>query len=911
MPAVTACIGPAERRREVPTVAVVGGAAAGSLAALHLLREATERRTRVDVVVLEPASEVARGVAYSTTDSRHLLNVPASGMSALPNRPGDFIDYRCRFGDAPDPSAFAPRAEYGEYLRTRLAAAAAAGPGRLRRLRTRAEDLRRLDHGVLLTGTDGTQVRADAVVLATGLRPPGVAWAPRPLRRSARFVADPWAAGALVPVPDDVDVLLVGTGLTMVDVALTLDRPGRALHAVSRRGRLPAVHDGRPREALAPSPELMAAATRKLPVDADMVRRLLAEALSAAVTDRRDWRAAFDTLRPFTQQVWSSLDDAARADLARDAAWWDLHRHRMPAQSAGSLARMRAAGRLHVGSDEVVAARDLADGVLVSLASGRALRVGAVVNCTGPEGDVRRERDTLVADLLATGRAVPGPLGLGLRTRGGRVVDALGTTRVPLFTLGALRRGELWESTSVPEIRGQAARLAGDVLDAVTARVTRAHRRTGDCMGEALTTTRAAAAAFDRGLHAVMRVQSGAAAAFAQAVDLDPGFAMGHAALAMLGHETGEDVDVAASLAAARAALVGVTERERSFVAVVEQRVRDCRGAGARALLRHLQEHPRDVLAVSAAVPTIAFSGVTDVQRESWDLVEGLTAPYAGHWFHHSLLAFVRQDQMRYGEAAALADQVLAHEPASGHAVHARTHVFYETGRHTEGVAWLDEWIDGYGRRAKNRVHYSWHAALHQLHDGDVDGLRRRWLAQLAPPAVNGVRALVDSACLLWRNAVTCAGADLAGAAEVLRHVEDELVDRPGGPFAAMHAAVAPAAAADVARLRRLRAFAAGCTCTVMRHVVVPLCDGLEAVVEARWEQAVTVLRPLLPRLAPVGGSLAQREVVEDTFVFALVGAGRCSEAAAVLDARLDRRPSGLDDRRRAAVAARHPVAVG
>ena len=146
-----------------------------------------------------------------------------------------------------------------------------------------------------------------------------------------------------------------------------------------------------------------------------------------------------------------------------------------------------------------------------------------------------------------------------------------------------------------------------------------------------------------------------------------------------------------------------------------------------------MHAHPRDVLAVSAAVPTIAFSGVTDVQQEAWDLVEGLEPAYAGHWWHRSLLAFVRQDQARYDEAGALAESVLALEPAAGHAVHARTHVYYETGDHVAGLRWLDPWITTCGRQASHRAHFSWHAALHELSTGDCDAVRRRYAEQLAP----------------------------------------------------------------------------------------------------------------------------------------------------------------------------------
>ena len=167
----------------------------------------------------------------------------------------------------------------------------------------------------------------------------------------------------------------------------------------------------------------------------------------------------------------------------------------------------------------------------------------------------------------------------------------------------------------------------------------------------------------------------------------------------------------------------------------------DVRRVGATALMAHLASHPRDVLAVSAAVPTIAFSGVTDVQREAWDLVEGLAPAYGDHWWYISLLAFIRQDQGRFDEAGLLAESALSCEPSSGHAVHAQTHVLYETGQHEAGRVWLDHWVAESGRSASHRAHFSWHAALHELALGDTEAVRRRYYSQLAPlPSPASVR---------------------------------------------------------------------------------------------------------------------------------------------------------------------------
>jgi hypothetical protein len=369
----------------------------------------------------------------------------------------------------------------------------------------------------------------------------------------------------------------------------------------------------------------------------------------------------------------------------------------------------------------------------------------------------------------------------------------------------------------------------------------------------------------------------------------------------MLGHEGGAEADVQTCLAAAQAAAAERGDaRERSFVDVVSLRVDDLRETGAHALMSHIASYPRDVLAVSAAVPTIASSGVTDVQREAWDLVEGLATAYGDPWWYISLLAFTRQDQSRFEEAGLLAQSALSCEPSSGHAVHALTHVMYETGQHESGRVWLDHWVAQSGRSASHRAHFSWHAALHELALGDTEAVRRRSYSQLAPPSVTGVRALVDSASLLWRWRIATSDWDDAAASglsappafdgegppppvePVLDVVEDALLVRPETPFTALHAALVLATSGDVRRLGLLRRHCEASSDVTLKTVAGAVCDALVAVVHGRWRDAVVLLSDVLPVLVRVGGSAAQREVIEETLLFCLVkrrsgGAGRAA----------------------------------
>ncbi len=911
-----------------PVVIVVGAGASGTLTCLHLVRTAGRRSTRLELVLVDPTPRPGTGTAFGTFDPDHLLNVPAAGMSALPEDPGHFVTWRRRTSPTTAHQyEFVPRRDYARYLdeTLRTALAESAAEVTLTHVPQVATTLDPDADGVRVGFADGTSVRGDALVLATGLPAPAADWAPESLTASPFFVVDPWAIGALDVVGRDrvgpADVLLVGTGLTAVDVALSLgrSRADRTVHAISRSGRLPYAHA----PAMLP-PAIPDAGSWGDTLDEIRVRA--EQHLRQVATDGGDWRPGVDGLRFQVASLWGRLsEEDRRRYLAEDAGAWNRVRHRMSPTSGRATAELVDAGRLVLGEGQVGDAEPLERGGLrVTLVDGSTRDVGWVVNCTGPRTDVRELGNPLLDDLLRPRSgdlrlAVPATAGMGFRTTDGRVLDSTGRPGLPVWTLGALRRGELWESTAVPEIRTQALAAATAVLDAIAplprrladGRLVSGHHpiaRPRDLLGLPVSATAEAALAYNAGLERLMRLQDGAEERLLEATHLDPGFALAHAALAMLGHESDADTDVEANLAAAQEA-VGVRgdDRERSLVAVITTRIREDRRQGDSALLAHVAAYPRDVLAVSAAVPTIAFSGVTDAQREAWELVEGLAPAYGDHWWYLSLLAFTRQDQSRFEEARLLAESALTCEPASGHAVHALAHVFYETGQHEIGRSWLDHWIAENGQSANHRAHFSWHIALHELAQGNTEAVRRRYYSELAPPTVSGVRSLIDSASLLWRWRVTtgdCWGLDggpVPPVDPILAAVDADLLDHPATPFTAAHAAIALAAAEDTARLADLAAHCRSSAEPTLVAVVAPLCDGLLALLAGEHARAADLLGAIMPRLVEVGGSAAQREVVEETLLYALHQSGQHESTRGILTDRLDRRESHLDDLRQAA----------
>ena len=419
-----------------------------------------------------------------------------------------------------------------------------------------------------------------------------------------------------------------------------------------------------------------------------------------------------------------------------------------------------------------------------------------------------------------------------------------------------------------------------------------------DTYGYELTCSPEAADAFNRGVDQLLRLSSGSEKSVAAAIALDPTFAVGHATLALLGHEMCAAVDVPARVADALTLAPRATERERSHVHAIAAHLR----GDSRAIVRHLESYPRDAVLLSTAVPTIAFAGVTEVPQEAWHIVERAAPAYGDDWWFTGLLAFIRQEQLRFDEAMDLACRSLAVVPDAGHSAHARAHAHYETGDHVAGLAWMDDWVLGAGAGTDSISHFSWHAALHELSLGDLDAVRRRYDTQLLPERGLGCRALVDTGSLIFRWALTPGAVEVPDIAAVAAVTPESTLHRPATPFLAMHAAVVLLALDDMTGLGSLERWAAAHQNPTHRQVVAPLAGALRALGHGDSAGAADRLGALQGQIWRLGGSDAQREIVEETRSAALIRAGRYDEARLLLDERLDRRHSPRDARWRQAM---------
>jgi uncharacterized NAD(P)/FAD-binding protein YdhS len=442
-------------------ILIIGGGFSGTMLAVHLLR-----RTGLSVAVVDRGTLPGRGLAYGSPHRFHLLNVPAEEMSAWPDRPDDFLHWAKTHYDASlQARSFPPRSIYGAYLGGLLESTLDEfGRERFQWIRDEARSLHRRKGRLGVQTNGGTELLASVVVLATGNFPPAN---PRLLGLTtspSSYFQVSWANDVLGNLPVTGSVLLLGSGLTSVDLIMALKSKGfrGIIHVLSQKGLFP-----RPRRQQRPDEPWPIFWDETSPRTVRGLLRLIRSQVKAAAHKGINWRAVVDCLRPVTQNIWRSLPiEEQRRFLRHARAYWDVHRHRVAPEIADLLDDMQSDGLVRLHKGRVTQYSESHDGAELHYwdresRTKKALQVNRVINCSGSETDCRRIDESFITSLVVQGFARPDRLFLGIDVnQHGALIDYKGTPSHRLYAIGPVRKGCFWETTAVPEIRVQAVTLA-------------------------------------------------------------------------------------------------------------------------------------------------------------------------------------------------------------------------------------------------------------------------------------------------------------------------------------------------------------------------------------------------------------------------------------------------------------------
>lgn len=442
-------------------IVIIGGGLSGTLVALNLARS----HPHAEFVLLEKnPGMIGRGVAYHHDFTHQPLNVVAAGMSLFPDQPSHFLDwlhvnhfrYRHLLPEV-FPKVFVPRKIFGDYIVEHLDHAHHLAPGRFQIRIDEAISLVKSGKTYIVQLESGAQLEADHVVLALGNFPPADLFSENdPQNKDPRYFTNPWSDKIYSHITGDENILLVGTGLTAIDVILGLKVRGfnGKIRMISRRGKLPMAHD------LSADPVKLEYPGHLHPRDA---YAWVKEQMNAH--KHVPWTAVIDGLRPITQAFWQDWTiDEKKYFLKRLRPFWEIARHRIPGASSVVLNQLVESGQLMIGKGQINAAQSLPEGIRVVYDFEKVQQEGVfqkLINCTGPESNYRKVKFPIIRNLIEQGKVVSDELGLGIRCSvDGAIIDANGEKVPGLWCVGPMRKAVLWETTAIRELREQAVQMA-------------------------------------------------------------------------------------------------------------------------------------------------------------------------------------------------------------------------------------------------------------------------------------------------------------------------------------------------------------------------------------------------------------------------------------------------------------------
>ena len=400
------------------------------------------------------------------------------------------------------------------------------------------------------------------------------------------------------------------------------------------------------------------------------------------------------------------------------------------------------------------------------------------------------------------------------------------------------------------------------------------------------TTSTAARDAYLRGVESLMAATPGMDTAFQAAVTADEGFALAHISLARAKQLLGRGHEAKAPLARARELAAATTPREQSQIAMFEKILTGQGAAALEAIHEHLKSWPRDAMTLAPATSVfglIGFSGKVGREVDQLAILTPLEKHYGDDWWYRTQLAFAQIELRMFDEGSRNIEAALAAYPKSAHAAHIRGHLFYETGEREAGLAFMTDWMKDYPRDGLMHCHNSWHLALWSMETGRHQEAWRIYDNALRPGAAWGPQVNVATDCPAFLLRAEMAGQPRR--TELWRELGEyatKWFGRPGLSFVDMHTVLAYAMAGDSEALTKFTESPRGAA----GDMVAPLSRGFQAYARGDWARAVEEIEPLLATHERLGGSRAQRDLLEYLVTSAMLRAGRAEAARSQISTR-------------------------
>ncbi len=459
------------------TIAIIGAGFSGTMTAVQLLRNATGPLT---IFLIDGRETFTKGIAYTPYSQTHLLNVPAGKMSAFATEPDHFLNWVSKYDDYIDidkeilSKSFIPRFIYGKYLDHiwKEALTKSDHNRTVNIIHASVLDLEINSGKHVLTLSNGKTIQADVCVIATGNHLPRNPQVKNiDFFSSHKYFQNPWDGSSVKGVDGNLPVLIIGNGLTMVDTVTGLLENGFSnnIHSISPNGFniLPHRFIGTKYTAL----------VDELKDDATLydIVRLFNKHIKIVRQFGLSAEPIIDSIRPFTQGIWQKLTiQEKRTFMSRFRHLWGVARHRIPTHIHDKIQQLRIESKLRIHAGTLLDFTEEDNGVSVTFYNKRKQQnetfiVSRVINCTGPETDLKRVSNPFLNNLLRKGFISQDELKLGINADPltYNVINKDGEKHNNLFVIGTNLRGVLWESTAVNELRSQAQSLAEQLIKTV------------------------------------------------------------------------------------------------------------------------------------------------------------------------------------------------------------------------------------------------------------------------------------------------------------------------------------------------------------------------------------------------------------------------------------------------------------